>query len=416
MSYDPNDPRPMEIQIIRSAVRDVGDRRMKAGLYGHVPEARPKIFTIQTADQWLRQENEKPAPRMLFGNFWFEGELCILFADTNMGKSILAVQLGDSISSNEPVVPFELHDERAHVLYIDFELSSKQFELRNSGRLSGQAFARTFFRAEFNPLAIVPPDYKDYQHYLNYAIEHAVTETKATVLIIDNITCLRNGTERASEALPLMQHLKSIKTKFNLSILVLAHTPKRNPANPISRNDLQGSKMLINFADSAFAIGESQTKPGLRYLKQVKQRSTAELYGANNVCLCKLKTSSGSMRYVFDGYAHEHDHLRSRSRSQYERLYTRAGELKNKGWSQRQIADVAAEPARSAPLCRALGHGEERRRRSADRGTRRVPSPARRARRSAGVNPHGQCEHWEHSRRRHGGRRSSPTSHSPARR
>jgi hypothetical protein len=32
---------------------------------------------------------------MVFGTFWFEGELCILFADSNRGTSILAVQIGN---------------------------------------------------------------------------------------------------------------------------------------------------------------------------------------------------------------------------------------------------------------------------------------------------------------------------------
>jgi hypothetical protein len=32
--------------------------------------------------------------------------------------------------------------------------------------------------------------------------------------------------------------------------------------------------MLINFADSAFAIDQSFTEPNTRYLKQIKQRNT----------------------------------------------------------------------------------------------------------------------------------------------
>ncbi|MBT3748037.1 MAG: AAA family ATPase, partial [Bacteroidetes bacterium] len=56
------------------------------------------LFTVKTADRWIEQAKTRPIPKMLFGEFWFEGELCILFADSNVGKSILAVQIGDSIS------------------------------------------------------------------------------------------------------------------------------------------------------------------------------------------------------------------------------------------------------------------------------------------------------------------------------
>ena len=59
------------------------------------------------------------------------------------------------------------------------------------------------------------------------------------------------GTESAADAMPLMKKLVALKKRHDLSILLLAHTPKRALCNPsLTRNDLQGSKMLINFADS----------------------------------------------------------------------------------------------------------------------------------------------------------------------
>ena len=63
----------------------------------------PNLFTILPAQEWLKRANSRPIPKMLFGEFWFESELCILFADTNLGKSILAVQIGDSISRGIPI-------------------------------------------------------------------------------------------------------------------------------------------------------------------------------------------------------------------------------------------------------------------------------------------------------------------------
>lgn len=49
------------------------------------------LFVVKTANQWIEDSKGKQIPRMLFDKFWFEGELCFLFADTNLGKSILAV-------------------------------------------------------------------------------------------------------------------------------------------------------------------------------------------------------------------------------------------------------------------------------------------------------------------------------------
>lgn len=72
----------------------------------------------------------KPIPKMLFSVFWYEGELCILFSDTC--KSILAIQIGNSISKWEHCPGFKLKALKKNVLYFDFELSDKHFEHRYS--------------------------------------------------------------------------------------------------------------------------------------------------------------------------------------------------------------------------------------------------------------------------------------------
>ena len=79
------------------------------------------LFTLMQANGWMDQAKTRPIPQMLFGEFWFEGELCILFADTNLGKSILAVQIGNSISKGEPIHGFRLEASQQKILYFDFE-------------------------------------------------------------------------------------------------------------------------------------------------------------------------------------------------------------------------------------------------------------------------------------------------------
>ena len=69
---------------------------------------------------------------MLFSEFWHEGEICILFADTNVGKSILAVQIGNAISRGVAIKNFKLEAKKQSVFYLDFELSDKQFQNRYS--------------------------------------------------------------------------------------------------------------------------------------------------------------------------------------------------------------------------------------------------------------------------------------------
>jgi hypothetical protein len=334
--------RPLEIEIIRSEISQFTKRQRKAGQFGKVYDSGPDSGLLRTkpANQWMIQEYGTPAARSLFGSFWFEHELCILFADTNLGKSILAVQIGDNLTRGGCLDPFNNELEAGSpVLYIDFELSSKQFEARYvDHRWGSYVFAENFYRSEFNPEADDPIAYSSYDDYVKTSIGTAVHTTGAKVLIIDNITYMRTGTEQAKDALPLMKMLKALKAKYNLSVLVLAHTPKRNTRKPLTVNDLQGSKMLINFADSAFAIGQSHSTPGIRYLKQIKQRNKKEEYGEDNVCLIKQEIHLNFLRYKFEGFAREEDHLRVQN-SDRQLQHHLIAHLYKKGQTCRQIAD-----------------------------------------------------------------------------
>jgi RecA-family ATPase len=297
------------------------------------------MFTVKTANGWIEQAKTRPIPQMLFNEFWFEGELCILFADTNLGKSILAVQICNSISKGEAIPGFKLEAPRQRVLYFDFEISDKTFERRYSIDFTEHyQFDEYFHRAEINPDSDIPDGFKTFEEYLNYSLEKSITETGAKVLIIDNITYLKGTTEQARDALPLMKHLKSLKAKYGLSILALAHTPKRDLSKAITRNDLQGSKMLINFCDSSFAIGENHSDKNTRYLKQIKSRNTEQFYDSENVCVCQIEKPYNFLQFQFVSFGNEQEHLKQYTEeSKAERLQA-VLELKGQGKSNVEIA------------------------------------------------------------------------------
>src|ERR1017187_10152164 len=69
------------------------------------------LLMIDSAGDSLFKASKSSVPKMLFDKFWYEGELCILFADSNLGKSILSMQIANSISKNEAITPFELEAE-----------------------------------------------------------------------------------------------------------------------------------------------------------------------------------------------------------------------------------------------------------------------------------------------------------------
>lgn len=297
------------------------------------------LLIAKPANGWIEQAKTQLKPRMLFDEFWFEGELCILFADANLGKSILAVQIGNSISKGEPIKGLRLGAEKQMMLYFDFELSYKQFESRYSVDYEDHYHFEdhNFQRVELNPEAVIP-DNQSFEDFLSECLERKIVQLNARILIIDNLTYLKNETEKAGNAQPLMKHLKLLKTKYNLSILALAHTPKRDLTKPIERNDLQGSKSLMNFTDSSFAIGESQRDSSLRYLKQIKVRQNEFIYDSKNVVVCHLNKPANFVQFEVIGFGSEREHLREVGDADNEKLKTEILELKNQGLALRQIA------------------------------------------------------------------------------
>ena len=321
---NPSSERPEYIERLRAEIRGVPYRPVKRKKVEPEPPVLSDahhLFKVETGNRWMDLGEREPKAKMLFGECWHQGELCIMFADSNAGKSVLAVQIGENIARSQNTGPFACDAKAEKVLYVDFELGTTQFYQRYSHpEQGGHNFSTNFFRAQFNPAADMPDNFKSFDDFLLAGLQYKIEFVKATVLIIDNITCLRSGTESAAVALRLMNNLKRLKTDYKLSILVLAHTPKRRkPAQPLSANDLHGSKLLINFADSAIAMGKSTTDKDLCYLKQIKQRNTRQCYGEDNVALCRLTQPGNFLHFTFEGHSTEQAQLQTAGRHSYNR-------------------------------------------------------------------------------------------------
>lgn len=299
---------------------------------------------IKPANWWLETAKKRPIPNMLFDVFWHEGEVCILYADSNLGKSMLAVQIADSISRGLAIqgwsgFEFKLGVEKQKVLFFDFEHSDKQFETKYSNNYSDHyCFDDNLIRIEINPDSDVPEN-RSFTEYLIESMNKAIINSDARIVIIDNLTYLRDNNEKAQDALPLMKELKQMKNKYHLSILVIAHTPKRDHYKPLTNNDLHGSKMLMNFCDSSFAIGESFAEQGIRYLKQIKQRNTECVYHTENVLLCMISKPSNFIKFEQIGFGSEREHLKVKTKEDDEQFIDSVMRLHEKNLSYREIGE-----------------------------------------------------------------------------
>ena len=283
------------------------------------------MLSIKSANRTLEDAARRPDPEQLYLELWYEGEVCCLFADSNLGKSIFAVQMADTISQTR------------RVLYVDCELSDKQFQLRYTDKETGQRhlFPDNLFRAEINPCAI---GVERYEENIIKDIEMAAIRTATDVISIDNLTYLCNSSDKGVDAGLFMMNLMNLKKKYGWSLLIIAHTPKRSLMSPITQNDLAGSKKLYNFFDSVFAIGKSAKDSRLRYVKQLKVRAGEFRYDSSNVIVYEIEKTDGFVHFEFKEFSTEKEHLKERTEKEITSTHRNVHELKSQGKSTREIA------------------------------------------------------------------------------
>lgn len=299
---------------------------MSAGCGSEAMADAGEIFAVKPAAQWIDDAARRPDPEPLWLTLWFENEVACLFADTNMGKSIYAVQIADHIAR-----------QGRRVLYLDFELSDKQFQLRYTDAGAVYPFSPMMLRGEFG-LSAVPeslPQMVD-------NIRSAALRHDCKVLIIDNITWICNRSESGDAAGELMTLLIGLKRELELSILCLAHTPKRAITASLTQNSLAGSKRIANFMDSIFAIGIDHTRlPQGRYIKQIKSRNDELKHGADNVICATVEKRSGMLQLVHTGYDREERLLVGiDSEDSARHRDAQIAELITMGKSRREITDM----------------------------------------------------------------------------
>lgn len=229
------------------------------------------IIKTQTAKDIFALSNAKSA-RPIFGQFLYEGELGILFGDSNTGKSILANDIAFFASGGGHEWQ-DITSPNIPTMYIDLEMSTEQYARRYNG--AAKYITDRYTRAEVDVLNTV-------EDLIFSSIKKDIIKRQADVnapkfIIVDNITNGFGSIFSATKMKRLVSEFKNLKTMFGLTVLLIAHCPKRKKKAPITDNDLGGSKMLINFCDSAFAIAPSVRSDSIKYIKQIKTRETQKI-------------------------------------------------------------------------------------------------------------------------------------------
>jgi len=259
---------------------------------------RPSMNLVRKARDIQQAYKGEHLAKQLFGPFWHENEIAILFGQTGIGKSALGMQIAECLARNIVMPPFKRTidgwSEKMTVLYLDYEHSDRQFGTRYSRPRDGKIaspylLAPNIYRGELYWNGEIIDGYEDFTDMLLEDIYQCVIDVNANVLIIDNLTFLTRGSAANSAvAFRMMNRLKKIQVDLGISILAIAHTPKIHEPHAMTENDLQGSIDISKVADSIFCIAKSGMDRSFRYLKQIKCRDTEIEYDEKKVVVLRL--------------------------------------------------------------------------------------------------------------------------------
>lgn len=343
--------------LVNGNISALVNKDIQAAVREHMQEKQTKSFiTIDSFHNYIEEGKMMEAPKELISHILVEHETTILFGDTGLGKSTLAMQIACEVAEQTCEVAEQnckvaeetceaiaktnnsfgsacQASKKKRVLYVNFELSQQQW----AKRFQNKAVPDNLFIANIDYSLM--HDVTDQSHILD-EIQRIAVENEIEVVIIDNLTNLCINSKEGGEAGNIMLQLISLRLTHNWTMLILAHVPKRKPCDPLSLNDLAGSKILSNLADNVIGLNKSKKDKSARYIIQLKYRSFPIELDYKNVQELRLTMSDDWLHFEYGDYDEERTHLpRSRDeKAELERDIVK--ELKEpNGLSYRAIAE-----------------------------------------------------------------------------
>jgi replicative DNA helicase len=271
-----------------------------------------KSYTFPAVMEMAKKATKKA---FLVGSLIKAEDVCILFSGPENGKSILGVQMADKISKGESLFDGLLPNEcgAQKVLYFDFELTLGDYK----ERYLDDAGNEYLFKDDGSIMRIGndeqnPKTFAEIANNMERILIRNIELEMPKVVFIDNITAMSNGSTADAEVVRhIMDLLMQLKKKHKLTVIVLAHTPKRyDLSRPLVLEDLAGSSLLAAYADSVIVIGKSKMGNNVKYLKHLKVRSGKKIHDEQNVIQVVIEKIGNFLQFIPleepTGYESEH--------------------------------------------------------------------------------------------------------------
>jgi KaiC/GvpD/RAD55 family RecA-like ATPase len=271
-------------------------------LFPEPPKEKPLFRVYDNYNEmYLKYKDTAFKQTRCLGDLIIEGDLSIVFGGSNCGKSFFAYQLAEAISTGQNFFSvaesilakkdsqlFTNEMPAQRVIYADFEMTEEKIIRRYNDFI-------------FNDnVTVLFPEKRSIGRKLDFidGIEKIIISTGAKVIIIDNMSAISQRGEESDFAAQVMNKLKDFQDKYNLTIIVIAHTPKIEDNTPKVLNMLAGSSNFKNFADNIICLSKSTLGENIRYIIQMKNRYSEIEYDKYNVISIEFVTPNPVNKFL----------------------------------------------------------------------------------------------------------------------
>ena len=233
-----------------------------------------KGYKLMTVEEMLN--SDIPVPLPIVEHLIVEKGVTIFAATDGVGKSLLALQLGFSITRGVPFMGyFEIVNPRP-VLLLNYELPDGA--VRERMGMQNKHFSQY---PEKHRLMINTRDkktiYADLWDDINTTITENIDWLQGGVVLIDNMYSTSDkDLSNNRDCKDYLQNIEPLKWEQDISVGLIAHYTKewQKTYSTLTKYPIEGGKTVTNYIDNGMVMGESELTPGLRIGKIIKTRSS----------------------------------------------------------------------------------------------------------------------------------------------
>lgn len=267
----------------------------------------PSVLNIRTLNQCIADGAKAPKLEYIV-NQLIEPGIGVIVGKSNIGKTILAIQLMNHISTGTKVFDI-LTTQKNKVMIIDCEMTDRQ--IANRYRYSDgdyYNFSQDLLRAKLK-INILE---KDFLATLINSIRISVKDNDVSFILIDNLMSIIYDLNKPALVLEFMLGIKKLQEDTSISILLIAHPRKGiDLTEKMDLEDVYGSSYIGNFLDYAIGLRKSKLNPSEILLKLLKTRMDVNSFNEENIIVLGLGNKMGVPMFEFIRYDAEDVHLKS---------------------------------------------------------------------------------------------------------